>query len=115
MSMNNKNNNTPLSTLKTIGDWIRYATTRFNCAELCFGHGYESAWDEAVQLVLTTLHLPPDINPHLLACHLLEEERSRVLALIERRVHTRIPLAYMLHAAWFCGLEFYVDKRVLIP
>lgn len=104
-----------LTTLITLGDWIRYAASRFAEAELFFGHGYDSAWDEAVQLTLTRLHLPPNLTPSLISSRLLLKERKMLLDTIEQRINTRKPLAYILREAWFCGLSFYVDERVLIP
>ena len=59
------NKSEALSHLKTAGDWVRWAASRFNEAELFFGHGTEDAWDEAVNLVLTVLHLPPQTHPNV--------------------------------------------------
>lgn len=101
--------------LTTIRDFLRYATSRFNAAGLYFGHGTDNAWDEAATLILHTLHLPQDINQLVLDAHLIEDERIQLLQLIETRVEKRIPIAYLIHEAWFCGLSFYVDERVLIP
>ncbi len=101
--------------LTTIRDFIRYATSRFNEAALYFGHGTDNAWDEASSLVLHTLHLPHDINPTVLDAHLIKEEQATLLKLIEERVTKRIPVPYLTHEAWFAGLSFYVDERVLIP
>lgn len=109
------NNDERLQTLLTIGDWIRYAATSLDKAELFFGHGYESAWDEAVQLVLTRLRLPIHLNTHIIHNHLLFNERVELLETIQQRIMTRMPLAYILQEAWFCGLSLYVDQRVLIP
>lgn len=106
---------TTLSELQTIRDFLRYATSRFNQAGLYFGHGTDNAWDEAAALVLHTLHLPHDINQLVLDARLVAEERSQLLQLIQRRVEKRVPLAYLTNEAWFSGLSFYVDERVLIP
>lgn len=106
---------TTLSELQTIRDFLRYATSRFNQAGLYFGHGTDNAWDEAAALVLHSLHLPHDISQQVLDARLVAEERSRLLELIQRRVEKRIPLAYLTNEAWFSGLSFYVDERVLIP
>lgn len=101
--------------IKTIRDFIRLATSQFNETGLYYGHGTDNAWDEAVQLVLHTLHLQHDINPAVLDARLTQEERSKLLALIHERVEKRIPVPYLTHEAWFAGLPFYVDERVLIP
>ena len=103
------------SELQTIRDFLRYATSRFNEAGLYFGHGTDNAWDEAIALVLHTLHLPLDINPAVLDAHLIESERSTLLNLIDKRVTKRIPVLYLTHEGWFSGMSFYVDERVLIP
>lgn len=106
---------TTLSELQTIRDFLRYATSRFNQAGLYFGHGTDNAWDEAAALILHSLHLPHDISQQVLDARLVAEERTRLLELIQRRVEKRIPLAYLTNEAWFSGLSFYVDERVLIP
>lgn len=106
---------TILDTLDTIRDYIRYATSRFNEAGLFFGHGTDNAWDEAFQLVLHTVHLPHDIPPTVLDAKLTQKEQLAILALINERVEKRVPLPYLIHQAWFAGLSFYVDNRVLIP
>lgn len=104
-----------LSELQTIRDFLRYATSRFNQAGLYFGHGTDNAWDEAAALVMHTLHLPHDISHQVLDARLVTEERTRLLELIHQRVDKRVPLAYLTNEAWFSGLSFYVDERVLIP
>lgn len=101
--------------LTTIRDFIRLAISRFNAAGLYYGHGTDNAWDEAIALILHTLHLPHDINPTLLDAHLTKEEREKIVHLIDERVKKRIPVPYLTHEAWFAGLPFYVDERVLIP
>lgn len=101
--------------LSTIRDYLRWAISRFNEAGLFYGHGTDSAWDEALALILPTLHLPHDINPTLLDAHLTLTEREQIYQLIQRRVSERIPVPYLTHQAWFANLPFYVDERVLIP
>lgn len=105
----------PYSDLKTIRDYIRIAVSRFNAANLYYGHGTDNAWDEALALVLHTLHLPHDINPEILGANLTTEERNHLCNMIELRVDKRIPVPYLTHQAWFAGLPYYVDERVLIP
>lgn len=101
--------------LKTICDFIRYATSAFNEAGIYYGHGTDNAWDEATALVLHTLHLPHDINPIVLHANLTKSECAKLFDLITQRVDQRVPVPYLTHEAWFAGLSFYVDERVLIP
>lgn len=101
--------------LQTIRDFIRYATSRFNEAGIYFGHGTDNAWDEAATLILHALHLPQDIHQTVLDARLTADEHNKILQLINLRVEKRVPIAYLMHEAWFCGLSFYVDERVLIP
>lgn len=101
--------------LLTAGDWVRWGASRFNEAGLFFGHGTENSWDEAVNLVLTALHLPPETNADIFHAVLTPTERQEILTLVEQRIETHKPLAYLLKQAWFCGRPFYVDERVLVP
>lgn len=84
-------------------------------AELFFGHGSDNAWDEARQLVLGALHLPFEVADAYLDCRVEAEEQQLLLRLISQRIEQRVPVAYLLGEAWFCGLPFRVDERVLIP
>lgn len=104
-----------IAPLRTIRDFIRWAMSCFNAAGLYFGHGTETAWDEAVALVLQSLHLPHDVSPTVLDANLTNQERELLYQLVQRRTTQRIPLAYLTHEAIFAGLPFYVDERVLIP
>lgn len=101
--------------LRTLRDHIRWAVSRFHAEGLYFGHGTDNAWDEARQLVVGALHLPWDISDAYLDCRLEDDELSHVQHLLRRRIKDRIPAAYLLGEAWFCGLPFVVDERVLIP
>ncbi|MDX1901402.1 MAG: 50S ribosomal protein L3 N(5)-glutamine methyltransferase [Gammaproteobacteria bacterium] len=101
--------------LLTIRDFLRWATSRFNEAGLYFGHGTDNAWDEAALLILHTLHLPHHVAGKVMDSRITSSEREQLIALIERRIKERIPLSYLTHEAWFAGLSFYVDERVLIP
>ncbi|HJV82653.1 50S ribosomal protein L3 N(5)-glutamine methyltransferase [Noviherbaspirillum sp.] len=99
----------------TIRDLLRYAVTRFNTANLFFGHGSSNAFDEAAYLILHTLKLPLDKLDPFLDAHLLPDETASVLQMIERRTTERVPAAYLTHEAWLGNYRFYVDERVIVP
>lgn len=103
------------SALLTLQDHIRWGASRFAQAGLSFGHGMASAIDEAAYLVLHTLHLPVDTPSLYFSSRLTTTEREEVVAVLEQRITTRKPAAYLTREGWFCGLPFYVDERVLIP
>lgn len=103
------------SHLKTVRDILRFAISRFNEAELHFGHGSDNAHDEAAYLILHTLHLPLDTLEPYMDAVILPEEMARLLDLIESRVVERIPVAYLTHHAMQGEFEFYVDDRVIVP
>ena len=101
--------------LRTVQDLLRWATTEFNRAALFYGHGTDNAWDDAIQLILPSLHLPLDSKPTILAACLTRRERKMLVERILVRIEKRIPTAYLTNKAWFAGLEFYVDERTLVP
>jgi len=101
--------------LLTIRDFLRYAVSRFNAAQLFFGHGSDNAWDEAVYLILHSLNLPLDRLEPFLDARLLPDERLRLSQVIERRASERIPAAYITQEAWLGPHRFHVDERVIVP
>ena len=101
--------------LVTLRDLMRWGTSQFNAAELSFVQGMPDAIDEAVYLCLSALHLPPDFSVEYFDCVLTMDERLHVLDLFQQRIEQRKPAAYITNEAWFSGLSFYVDDRVLIP
>jgi ribosomal protein L3 glutamine methyltransferase len=106
---------TDTSPLLTIRDFLRYAISRFRSAGLAHGHGATSALDEAAFIILESLKLPvDDINPWLDA-KLLQSEREKLSQLIDDRVATRKPAAYLLNRTYMHGVPFYVDERVIVP
>jgi len=88
---------------------------RFERAGLSYGHGTDNARDEAAWLVFAEAGLAHDNVPAVYAEELDAEVVGLVRDLATRRIRERRPLAYLLNEAWFCGLRFYVDERVLVP
>ncbi|PCJ15722.1 MAG: 50S ribosomal protein L3 N(5)-glutamine methyltransferase [Gammaproteobacteria bacterium] len=101
--------------LSTLRDMVRWAISRFMEYEVFLGHGYEDPWDEALQLVFLSVYLPVDIDPKVFDARLTQTEKELVVENIRRRVEERCPTAYITRQAWFAGLPFYVDERVIVP
>ena len=99
----------------TVRDLFRYAVSRFNAAALAYGHGATNAIDEAAFIVLEGLRLPIDALDPFLDARLTRAERARLLALIDARVATRKPAAYLLNRAYIQRVPFYVDERAIVP
>src|ERR1700687_4587595 len=89
---------------ETLRDWFRHAVSRFNAAGLAYGHGVTNAVDEAAFLVLEGLHLPIDSLDPFVDTKLLPQERRRLAELIDARVATRKPAAYLLNRAYIQGV-----------
>jgi ribosomal protein L3 glutamine methyltransferase len=96
-------------------DWLRHAVGRFLAADLVFGHGATNAFDEAAYLILEGLSLPIDRLDPFLDARLSRRERALLDGLIEARVTTRKPAAYLVNRAYIQGVPFYVDERVMAP
>lgn len=103
------------SELVSIRDWVRYAVSQFEASDIFYGHGTDNAYDEAVWLVMSALHLPMDTLDNFFDARLTSAERSKLAGFIEQRITQHTPTAYLLKEAWLQGLKFYVDERVLIP
>ncbi|MGI9270685.1 MAG: 50S ribosomal protein L3 N(5)-glutamine methyltransferase [Woeseiaceae bacterium] len=99
----------------TVEELIQQIGKRFDAAELSYGHGTDNAFDEAAWLVLAQLGLTHDDLPDAYSMSVDSEGHAGIELLAERRLQKREPLAYLLNTAWFAGLEFYVDERVLVP
>jgi len=105
-----------MNELHTLRDVLRWATSQFNASDLFYGHGNADAFNDALQLILHGLHLPATEFPELFAdARLTSFEKQAIFTLIEQRINDRIPVPYLTNEAWFAGLSFYVDERVLIP
>jgi ribosomal protein L3 glutamine methyltransferase len=105
--------------LITILDWIRYSISTFYQAGIFFGHGTDNEWDEASSLVFQALNLPLDMpaprQEALYQARVTETEKQHMADWLQQRVELQKPLPYITHQAWFAGMPFYVDERVLIP
>jgi ribosomal protein L3 glutamine methyltransferase len=103
------------SSRPTVGEFIERAAERFDAAGLVFGHGTDNALDEAAWLVFARLQLDHNDAEFAYRRLLTSQEVAELEQLIRRRIHERIPVAYLVQEAWFAGLPFFVDERVLIP
>ena len=105
-----KNNET-----STVAAMLKFGQTTFESQGIHFGHGTTCAWDEAVCLLSFALDLPPSPGRSVLAQVLSMDDQLKIKALFERRISERIPAPYLTGQAWFCGLPFIVDQRVIVP
>jgi len=101
--------------LRTVSQWIDWATQRFEAAGLHYGHGTDNGRDEAAWLVLHALGEPPDGGADNWS-NVVDSSRAEAIErLVAERIQTRCPAAYLTGSAWFAGLEFEVDPQVLVP
>jgi len=100
--------------LCTVHDWLRWAVSQFNAADLYFGHGTDNPWDDAGVLLAYTLHLTHLAEPALLQTRLTGTEKRQFAALVQQRIEQRIPSAYLTSQAYFAGLPFYSPIGELI-
>ena len=92
------------------------ATRRLDAAHLAYGHGTTNARDEASWLVLWQLGLPLDSDLDALARQpVTAQQQADVEALIQRRIDSREPAAYLTGEAWLQGVPFHVDRRAIVP
>ena len=97
----------------TLEQLVQASAERLAQAGVCFGHGTQNAHDEAAWLVLWRLGLPLDTD--IDARPLTSQQQAQVLALIDERIRTRQPAAYLMREAWLQGVSFYVDERAIVP
>ena len=110
---------------------IHTSAHRLDEAKVAFGHGTLNAQDEAAWLILWQLQLPLDLdftedvlrtqeratalNLDLKVADLSAAHIQACQALIEQRIATRKPAAYLTQEAWLQGIPFYVDERSIVP
>jgi ribosomal protein L3 glutamine methyltransferase len=104
-----------VSELESIQDYIRWTYSRFESSNLYYGHGTDNSWDEAVTLVLQSLDLPHDTPDTILQSRLTTTEKIMLSERVGKRINNKTPLPYLTNKAIFCGCEYYVDERVLVP
>lgn len=107
--------NSVIETLTTARDWVRWGASELQRAQRCSGHGFATALDECAFLVRHLLGLPQTSADQWLCATLLPEERREIYQALRERVVDARPTAYIAGEAWFAGLPFAVDERVLIP
>lgn len=101
--------------MQTVKHWLEWTHQQFKLSPLFYGHGSDNAWDEAVYLVMSAMEFPVMGEAHLLDEAVNEQQQKTIRQWVKRRVDNREPLPYITGVAYFCGLPFVVDERVLIP
>ena len=99
----------------TVEQLIRRTAERFADADLSYGHGTDNPTDEAAWLVFAHLDLSHDDAPAVYSRPVNARRAAEIDVLVERRIRDHVPVGYLVNEAWFAGLPFYVDERVLIP
>jgi len=105
----------PLDELRSLRDWVRWSASTFEAHGLFFGHGTDNAFDEALELVLATLHLDHSLPESFLDARVTRAEAAELARRLRRRVEDRVPLAHITGRALFAGLVFEVNEHVLVP
>ena len=98
-----------------VAELIQTVADTFASSDLVYGHGTDNAWDEAAYLVFAAMNLDHSIAAAEYQQVVPADCLERVQTLTIRRIRERVPVAYLVKQAWFAGLEFFVDERVLVP
>ncbi|MDY6322145.1 MAG: 50S ribosomal protein L3 N(5)-glutamine methyltransferase [Succinivibrio sp.] len=101
--------------LFTVQDVVRYLVSCFAAHHVFVGHGTDNYWDEALEIVQAVMHLTPPCDDSTLTSRLTRDERVLIGKIARLRILSHIPTPYLTHRAFFCGRQFYVDGRVIIP
>ncbi len=104
-----------INQMSTVQDAVRYLVSVFAAHRVYAGHGSDNYWDEALEIVQAVMHLTPPCDDSTLNSRLTSSERALIAKITCLRVLERIPTPYLTHRAFFCGHEFYVDSRVIVP
>jgi ribosomal protein L3 glutamine methyltransferase len=103
------------SSLRTVGEWLRFAEKLYAQENVAVGQVATNAHDEALYLLLRTLHLPLESDARVLRRKVSALERDELAETFRRRVIGRVPAAYLMREAWLGDYRFHVDERVIIP
>ena len=104
-----------MNTSRSLREWVYDAQARFESAGLFFGHGTDNALDEAVYLISYALDTDFDFSGFDVDQPLSADQEQAVEDIIQARIQTQKPAAYLTHEAWFAGYPFYVNEDVLVP
>lgn len=99
----------------TLLELIEAQAARLSEAGVSFGHGTTNAFDEAAWLVMWKLGVPLDALDDHAQDDVSAEQTEAVHALVQERISTRKPAAYLTREAWLQGVPFYVDERAIVP
>ena len=101
--------------LNTVSDYLNWGIARAKEAQIYLGHGTDDLWDEVLMIVLHVLKIPQTADIEVLQQVVPQKQGEMIVDLLKRRIEERLPAAYLIQEAWFAGLPFYVDPRVIIP
>ena len=105
----------PMQSVRSVIELVEAGATQLADAGVAFGHGTVNAFDEAAWLVLWQLQLPIDDLDAVADRAVSPADQAKVAALLQRRIDTRQPAAYLTKEAWLQGVPFYVDERAIVP
>ena len=105
----------PMQYVRSVIELVEAGATQLTEAGVAFGHGTVNAFDEAAWLVLWQLRLPIDDLDSVVDRAVSPADEAKVVALLQRRIDTRQPAAYLTKEAWLQGVSFYVDERAIVP
>lgn len=105
----------PMQYVRSVIELVEAGATQLTEAGVAFGHGTVNAFDEAAWLVLWQLRLPIDDLDSVVDRAVSPADEAKVAALLQRRIDTRQPAAYLTKEAWLQGVSFYVDERAIVP
>ena len=99
----------------TLLELVAAGAQRLRDAQVVFGHGTTNAFDEAAWLVLWSLGMELDALEAKAKQVLSDDEIAKATALIDRRIETRAPAAYLTREAWLQNVPFTIDERSIVP